>query len=93
MRVVVTASAGKHGISQGDALWAIENAMLVKPSFQRSRLPDMPDPTLFVGPDRQGRLIEVMAVHVGDETVIFHAMAARRMFLTMIGRRAKGDSR
>lgn len=93
MRVVYTPSAGTHGIGEEDVIWAIEHAVLVKPSFQRSRLPDLPDPTLFVGPTRDGRLVEVMAVHLDDETVIFHAMRARKVFLDLIGRRAKGEDR
>lgn len=93
MRVVYTTSAGKHGIGEEDATWAIEHAVLVKLSFQRSRLPDLPDPTLFVGPARDGRLIEVMAVHLDNATVIFHAMRARKMFLNLISRHAKGEGR
>lgn len=77
-------SASKHGVERADAFWAVEHAMLFKPSFQRSRLVDMPDSALFVGPDRNGRLIEIMAVRLEDEIIIFHAMSARRMFRDMI---------
>lgn len=58
LSVTFTHSAGRHGVSEQDAIWAIEHALLAKPSFQRSRLPDMPDPSLFVGPDTTGRIIE-----------------------------------
>lgn len=91
--MVFTDSAGRHGVREEDAVWAIEHALLVKPQFQRARFPGTPDPTLFVGPDTLGRLIEVMAVHVDGEPVIFHAMRARKAFLDLIDPNRKGGRR
>ncbi|QCV96191.1 hypothetical protein FEZ30_13810 [Acidipropionibacterium acidipropionici] len=93
LSVTFTHSAGRHGVSEQDAIWAIEHALLAKPSFQRSRLPDMPDPSLFVGPDTSGRIIEVMAVRTDDDLIIFHAMRARPQFLDQIRDPRKGAHR
>lgn len=53
----------------------------------------MPDPSLFVGPDTSGRIIEVMAVHTDDDLIIFHAMRARPQFLDQIRDPRKGAHR
>lgn len=75
-----TPSSAKHGISQADAAYAIQNHNF---SFELSHMPDQelagPRVILYVGPQHQGtdREIEVlveMPVKLGDEAVVFHVM-------------------
>jgi hypothetical protein len=75
----IAESARKHGISDDDMRHALRNPMLVD---------DMDDGlTMFVGPARDGALIEVGVADSGTGPVIVHAMRARRRYLRMKGGR------
>jgi hypothetical protein len=75
-----TPSSAKHGISQADAAYAIQNHNF---SIEFGKLPgDLPHNgarVLFIGPQHRGtdREIEVlveMPANPGDQVVIFHVM-------------------
>ena len=65
MKVVILASAHKHGIAPEDMLHAYRNA------FQSS---EVEDGLLVIGPDRNGNLIEVGCAMSTEHLRIFHAM-------------------
>jgi hypothetical protein len=76
----VHASAGKHGVSEGDALHAAEHKV------HESYLDDgSPARQLILGFDTQGRILELVLLHFdsGNELII-HAMAARRQYLELL---------
>jgi uncharacterized DUF497 family protein len=73
--VEIRRSAHRHGIDDADILHAWSNAIrLVEYDYQgEERL-------LVIGPDRHGRLLEVVAVPAGEPTRIIHADALRPKF-------------
>lgn len=71
----VTASALKHGIDETDIDHAWTNAIrLVEYEY------DGEDRLLVIGPDRHGRILELVAVPVGRPTRIIHADRLRAKF-------------
>lgn len=68
-------SAHRHGVDDADILHAWTNAIrLVEYDYAgEERL-------LIIGPDRHGRLLEVVAVPAVDPTRIIHADALRPKF-------------
>jgi hypothetical protein len=72
-RVELRDSARKHGVADEDIQHAVTYALLV------AELDD--DKILYLGPDRAGNLLEVVAVmrHAAPPLVI-HAMAMRRRY-------------
>ena len=72
MKVVILASAHKHGIAPEDMLHAYRNA------FQSSKVEDG---WLLIGADSNGNLIEIAVVQKGNQIKIVHAMKARAKFL------------
>jgi hypothetical protein len=75
VELVIAPSASKHGVTSEDMLHAFRNPIRV------FHLED--DLTMYIGPDRSARLIEVgFAVSHDDVIVIIHAMRpARAKFL------------
>lgn len=75
-----TTSAGRHGITREDALYAISHAVYAESEFDEPRVPGHLRPTLFTRPPRHagGPLLEVMVEAIPpDEVVVFHVMVAR----------------
>jgi uncharacterized DUF497 family protein len=73
--VEVTTSARKHGIDDADIQHAWTNAIrLVEYDY------DGEDRLLVIGPDRHGRMLELVAVPVGEPTRIIHADRLRPTF-------------
>lgn len=71
----VRASARKHGIEDADIEHAWANAIrLVEYDYQGE------DRLLVIGPDRHGRMLELVAVPVGSPTRIIHADRLRPVF-------------
>jgi len=70
--VRITASARKHGVSDDAMRHAIEHATRVLP---------VGDVDMYVGSDQTGRLLEVGVLVTESETLVIHAMPARRKFL------------
>jgi hypothetical protein len=74
----IAPSARKHGISDGDMRHALRNPI---------RVIDLDDGlTMFVGPARDGTLLEVGAADSDSGPIILHADRARPKYL-----RGKGD--
>jgi uncharacterized DUF497 family protein len=73
--VEIRESARRHGIDDADIRHAWMNAMrLVEYEYEGE------DRLLVIGPDRHGRLLEVVAVPAGTPTRIIHADALRPKF-------------
>ena len=71
----IRGSARKHGIDDTDIEHAWVNAIrLVEYEF------DGDDRLLVIGPDRHGRLLELVAVPAGEPTRIIHADLPRPKF-------------
>ncbi len=80
MAIEFTESAGKHGFTVEDAVWAMSRARYVEREFDDPRPPSQVRPTLWIGPSRTPAVpwLEVMAEVVPPGTVvIFHVMGAR----------------
>lgn len=78
-------SAGKHGVTRDEALYAISNHHLWIKEFDDSRVGGV-RPDLYMGPSRLGGpLLEIMTLRVPPRTVvIFHAMPAREKYLMLL---------
>ena len=73
--VEVTESSLKHGIDEADIGHAWTNAIrLVEYEYGGE------DRLLVIGPDRHGRMLELVAVPVGEPTRIIHADRLRPKF-------------
>ena len=71
----VAESALKHGIDEGDIVHAWSNAIrLVEYEY------DGEERLLVIGPDRHGRMLELVAVPAGEPTRIIHADRLRPKF-------------
>lgn len=79
----IYASARKHGIVDLDILHAIEHALAAG---------DQDDgKVLYLGPDRAGNLLEIVAVvREDDSEVVIHAMRMRPSYEPFL--RGKGDA-
>ena len=72
MDPVILASARKHGVTDEDMLHAYRNP---------TRVFELDDLTMLVGPDRSANLLEVGVTTAEGIDFIVHAMAARPRFL------------
>ncbi|HYO86045.1 MAG TPA: BrnT family toxin [Dermatophilaceae bacterium] len=71
----MTTSARKHGIDDADIQHAWTNAILLVEYHY-----DGEDRLLVIGPDRHGRMLELVAVPVDEPTRIIHADRLRPTF-------------
>lgn len=79
----IYASARKHGISDLDIVHAVEHALAAGEQDDGK--------VLYLGPDRAGNLLEVVAVVREDRTeVVIHAMRMRPNYEPFL--RGKGDA-
>lgn len=70
-------SARKHGVSDDDIVHAIEHAVIAAEQDDGK--------VLYLGPDRAGNLLEVVAVAREDgNEVVIHAMAMRRVYESLL---------
>jgi len=71
--VEIADSARKHGVPDDDIWHAVRNPLRVVPGDGRD---------LVIGPDRAGRLLEVVVLDddAGKEPVVIHAMRLRSKF-------------
>jgi len=83
MAVEWMGSSARHGVDQDDALHAMLNPLYHMPGFETSRVEGLNDPDLFIGPGRDGALLEVMvAVESTTRTLwVFHVMPVRPKML------------
>jgi len=71
-------SARRHGIADPDIQHAIDNALAAGPVETNV---DLIDGVLYIGPDRTGRMLEVISVDdIEDGEVAIHAMRLRRTY-------------
>lgn len=76
--VEIHPSARKHGISDGDILHAVKNALAIGDRADRRRL--------YLGPSRSGALLEVVAVLDADDSErVIHAMKMRAKYTRLSG--------
>lgn len=80
MQIIFAKAAQKHGIEDADAGHAMENAIAV---FRE----DAPDPSdeddrlVFLGPARDGAMLEVMALELDSgDLLVIHTMKIRRKY-------------
>lgn len=79
MQVYFARSALRHGISDERARYVIEHC----PSPIFGFDPSGADVALFLGPDRYGVPLEVLALSKGDhELLVIHAMPLRHLYLS-----------
>lgn len=71
----IVQSARKHGVDDADILHAYENAIRIVEYEYNGE-----DRVLVIGADRTGRLLELVAVPVGEPNRIIHADALRPKF-------------
>lgn len=75
----ILSSARKHGVSDEDIQHAVGHALVVADSDE-----DV-DKVLYLGPDRAGNLLEVVAALRADDTeVVIHAMPMRAMYESLL---------
>lgn len=80
-------SAEKHDVAREDAVHAIVNAIYVVAKFDGGRTGGL-SPDLYIGPARDGRLLEVLLERVSrTEATVFHVMPARPKILNEAKRR------
>jgi hypothetical protein len=72
--VDVERGARKHGVPDADMLHALRH-------HWRAFETEDPAVTMFIGPARSGRPLEVGVVDDQDGLAVIHAMAARKKFL------------
>ena len=71
-------SARRHGIADPDIHHAIDNAVAAGPVETNV---DQIDGVLYIGPDRTGRMLEVITVEdIDDGEVAIHAMKLRTTY-------------
>lgn len=83
MAIELTESAQKRGYSVEHVIYAIENAYVVRPDFEASRVPGRPAVTLWLGPARDALnpVVEVFGEMIPPDTLrIFHMMPMREQF-------------
>jgi uncharacterized DUF497 family protein len=73
--VEIVQSARKHGVDDTDIVHAYENAIRIVEYEYNGE-----DRVLVIGADRTGRLLELVAVPVGEPNRIIHADALRPKF-------------
>ena len=72
-------SARKHGVSDEDIRHSSEHALVVADEEDTGRV-------LYLGPDRAGNLLEIVAVLRNDDTeIVIHAMRMRRIYEPLLG--------
>ena len=71
----IVQSARKHGFDDADVLHAYENAIRIVEYEYNGE-----ERVLVIGADRTGRLLELVAVPVGEPNRIIHADALRPKF-------------
>lgn len=75
-------SARRHGVADADIVHAVEHALAVGEQDDGK--------VLYLGPDRAGNLLEVVAVAYSDGEIVIHAMRMRSKYEPFL--RGEGDS-
>jgi hypothetical protein len=88
MSVRFTESARKHGFTEEEAVYAIENAVGHVQHFADPQPPANIRPHLFIGPRSltDHTLLEVFLEVRGSVVTVFHVMEVQERSLNLIGR-------
>ena len=77
--VEIQPSARKHGVGDADVRHATEHALVVADSDED------PDKVLYLGPDRAGNFLEVIAIARDDKVdLVIHAMRMRSSYRPLL---------
>lgn len=76
MEVIITPSARKHGITDGEIYEVLTNYLYRIDRFDTSRVDGMSDPDLFIGTTASGKFLEVLT-YTRNGIVVFHCMKLR----------------
>ena len=77
--VIITPSANKHGVSNDNILFGLEQCVYDEV------LENEPNKTLAIGFDKNGELIEIIFSIVSEsKIVVFHSMKCRKTFIERI---------
>ncbi|MEZ5408414.1 MAG: DUF4258 domain-containing protein [Acidimicrobiales bacterium] len=77
-------SARKHGIADEDIEHAIEHPLVTADEAD--------DKVLYLGPDRDGNMLEVVTVVRDDRTeIVIHAMPMRPIYETLLQETGRAD--
>ncbi len=77
MAVEIYRTARSHGVSEADTHHAIDHALVVVDQDDER--------VLYLGPDRAGNLLEVVALHrVGQEDLVVHSMAMTHKYESLL---------
>ncbi|WP_249019309.1 hypothetical protein [Conexibacter sp. S30A1] len=74
-------SATKHRVSRARSEHAIRNAVAIIDQPAPADSASRDDRIVFLGPDRDGTMLEVMAVETEAGLLVIHAMLIRRKYL------------
>lgn len=74
-------SATKHRVSHARSEHAIRNAVAIIDQPAPAASANRDDRIVFLGPDMDGRMLEVMAVETQAGLLVIHAMRIRRKYL------------
>jgi hypothetical protein len=79
--VYIRDSAFKHGVTAADIEHATEHWLL----WVDDAIADADPPKLLIlGPDTAANILEIIAIRSDDVLIVFHAMAARAVFLRLL---------
>jgi len=85
--VEIRESARRHGIADRDTLHAIDNAVAAGPVETNV---DHIDGVRYIGPDRTGRMLEVITVDdLDDGEIVIHARRLRKAYERYLPREAR----
>ena len=84
MEITWKRSATRHRISRKRSGYVVQNTGVIfrQPAPATSPLGD--DRLVFLGPDEDGALLDVMAIATDDGFLIIHAMPIRDRYLNML---------
>jgi hypothetical protein len=83
--VEIYEAAPKHGIGDEDIRHAVAQALVVADQQVTSKV-------LYLGPDRAGNLLEIVAVVRDDDNeIVIHAMRMRRIYEPLLPRMGEPD--
>jgi hypothetical protein len=74
-------SATRHRVSRQRSGYVVDNAETILRQPAPTDSPAGGDRLVFLGPDQDGELLEVMAVEIADGLLVIHAMRIRTKYL------------
>lgn len=81
MEISWARAATKHRVSRARSEHVIRNAVTVIDQPAPAESPHRNDRVVFLGPDQDGAMLEVMAIETTDALLVIHAMPIRPKYL------------